>query len=311
MSHAPSVFTLGEALIDLVDEDGAYRPYPGGSSLNVAVGASRLGVRAEYAGAIARDALGDKIADFLTAESVGLASSPRVAAQTPLAVATLVNSEPQYSFYASPPAYAVISAEDLVAEAVTRAAVVHTGSLALAEENCFNTALHAFTQTQGLCTLDPNVRASMVPDLPLLRERILALAALADVVKLSIEDAEVLWPGEEPAAIAAGLLAQRPQAVFLTRAGDGLEVFLPESSFVLPVPAGRAVVNTTAAGDTVMATITSLLAVNGVPGSEAQWRHIAETALAAAAITCSRQGGAASMPTIDELAGFLGELAAA
>lgn len=315
MTHAPSVLCLGEALIDMVEQevdgDTAYRPYPGGSSMNVAVGVSRLGVRAEFAGALAQDALGDRIAAFLGAEAVGIASSPRVSAATPLALATLVNSEPQYSFYASPPAYAMIAPADLDAAALADAAVVHAGSFALGEDGSFETARHAFVSATGLTTLDPNIRASMTPDVASLRARIDALLEYTDVLKLSTEDAAFLWPEEEPAQIAARALAGRTSAVILTRAADGVTVYLDGSEISLPVPSGRPVINTTAAGDTIMATTASLLAVNGLPADPEQWGHMAQTALAAAAITCSRPGGAASMPTIAELAVYLGEIAAA
>lgn len=315
MTHAPSVLCLGEALIDMVEQevegDTAYRPYPGGSSMNVAVGVSRLGVRAEFAGALAQDALGDRIAAFLTAESVGIDSSPRVSASTPLALATLVNSEPQYSFYASPPAFAMIAPTDLDADALASAAVVHAGSFALVEDGSFETARYALATATGLTTLDPNVRPSMTPDVAALRTRIEGLLEHTDVLKLSVEDAEFLWPDQTPAQVAARVLSGRTTAVILTRAGDGLEVHLDGSTMALPVPAGRPVINTTAAGDTIMATIASLLAVNGLPADAEQWGHMAQTALAAAAITCSRPGGAASMPTIAELAVYLGEIAAA
>ena len=59
----PYVAVIGEAIWDLLErpDDGCYRPVPGGSCLNVAVGVARLGHRVEFVGAfsgvIRREAL--------------------------------------------------------------------------------------------------------------------------------------------------------------------------------------------------------------------------------------------------------------
>src|SRR3954452_12419373 len=110
---------LGEALIDLLetDLDGEliYRQAIGGAPLNVAVGVTRLGGDARYAGALSTDVLGDRIAAFLRRTGVGLAAAKRVTVPTTLAVTTFVGAEPTFTFYGEPPSYALLAPTDLAA----------------------------------------------------------------------------------------------------------------------------------------------------------------------------------------------------
>jgi len=72
-----SVLTFGEALLAFVpDQPGpladasGFHLHVAGAELNTAVGLSRLGISAQFAGAIGADALGDKIVKTLRAEGV-------------------------------------------------------------------------------------------------------------------------------------------------------------------------------------------------------------------------------------------------
>ena len=72
------VLSVGEVLIDWVSpERGAtlssaetFHPAPGGAPANVAVGLSRLGVNAGFAGKLSRDAWGERLLSLLRAEGV-------------------------------------------------------------------------------------------------------------------------------------------------------------------------------------------------------------------------------------------------
>ncbi|MNX21820.1 5-dehydro-2-deoxygluconokinase [compost metagenome] len=72
------VLSVGEVLIDWVSpERGAtlnsaetFHPAPGGAPANVAVGLSRLGVKAGFAGKLSRDAWGERLLGLLRAEGI-------------------------------------------------------------------------------------------------------------------------------------------------------------------------------------------------------------------------------------------------
>ncbi|MYW96085.1 carbohydrate kinase family protein [Amycolatopsis rubida] len=69
---------------------------------------------------------------------------------------------------------------------------------------------------------------------------------------------------------------------------------------LVPVPTINAA-DPTGAGDSFMASILRDLWLSGPPTDLAGWAGITSRAVAAAAITCSSLGGAASMPTRKEL----------
>lgn len=303
-----AVLSLGEALIDLSESESAepqprviYTPHPGGSSVNVAVGLSRLGHAVQFCGSFADDVLGRRIRDFLTAEGVLLDHSIIVSANTALALMTLHNAEPQYSFYASPASYGLLPPDQISREAVLSAPVVHAGSLGILERSTYQAIVEVFQTSQGLKTLDPNVRPSLVTDWDEYRDRIDRLIQLSSVVKFSLEDIEALYGNEPVELIVARVLGAGVSAVMITRAADGVEIWTATGRIVQPIPTGFAVVDTTGAGDSTMAATISWLVTNGIPKSLNEWSNLAAAAMKAAAITCTRPGGAVAMPTIREV----------
>ena len=56
------IVVAGEALIDLVDDDGVPRPVPGGGPFNTAIALGRLGIPVAYLGTLSRDDHGSLLA---------------------------------------------------------------------------------------------------------------------------------------------------------------------------------------------------------------------------------------------------------
>ena len=71
---------IGEALVDVVhSNDAPMHAYPGGSPLNVAVGAARLGHKTRFIGHYGTDEHGASIAAHLSASKVQVPFEPRAA----------------------------------------------------------------------------------------------------------------------------------------------------------------------------------------------------------------------------------------
>jgi hypothetical protein len=67
----PNYLVFGEALTDFIlQDDGRWQDYPGGSCWNVARVAARLGAHAAFAGAVSQDRFGDAL--WQGAETAGL-----------------------------------------------------------------------------------------------------------------------------------------------------------------------------------------------------------------------------------------------
>lgn len=302
-----NVLCIGEALFDLTESTAAgwpgpaYLPHAGGSSFNVAVGVARLGVGATFAGSFADDLLGERLRGFLRDEAVSIIAPPPAPALTAVSIMSLDNAEPRYSFYASPASYGFLRASDIPATVLDRADVIHAGSIALLEPTTRAAVLHAFRSGRGITTLDPNARPGLIADRASYLREFEELVGLADLVKLSAEDAEYLYPGWTATAVAEALLGRGCSVVVVTAAAAGAQLWTRDFHVVVPIATGAPVVDTTGGGDSVMAAIISRLAVSGLPLDRDAWRELLGFAMAVAAVTCSRAGGANAMPTAADL----------
>ena len=122
----------GEALVDLVDDDGSPRPMAGGGPFNTAIALGRLEVPVGFLGSISRDAYGQMLAEQLVDSGVDTSLVRRSDAPTARA---LVHRErdggAEYSFEVLGTSLADLSIRDLPV-LPDDAWAVHVGTLALA-----------------------------------------------------------------------------------------------------------------------------------------------------------------------------------
>lgn len=86
--------------------------------------------------------------------------------------------------------------------------------------------LDAKAATPGLTvSYDPNMRPALVDDLAAARATVEAIVARTDVVKVSDEDLEFLYPGVAAGQIAAQWLAVGPLLLIVTRGGAGAQLY--------------------------------------------------------------------------------------
>ncbi|RKF23834.1 carbohydrate kinase family protein [Micromonospora globbae] len=305
---------LGEALVDLLETeyDGtpAYRQAIGGGPLNVAVGVARLGGEVQFVGSLGDDVLASRIRDFLTGVGVGLDGAVTAPVPTALAVVSYAGAEPDFRFYGEPPSYGLLTADDLDVGVIEGADVLYCGSVVLLRPTVLAAARRAWSLAAGLRVFDPNVRPRLLDGpaaLAGLREVVAEFAAGAHVVKLSSADAELLYPGEPVEGVAAYLRELGAATVVVTLGADGAVLAAADADPVrVPAPKVNPV-DTTGAGDSVMAALIADLLVAGEPGEPAGWIERVAFALRVAGLVCESPGGATSMPTRAEvLARFAG-----
>ena len=325
----PTVVALGEALIDLIgdlDASGevAYRARPGGSPMNVAVAAARLGTPTAFLTRLSTDAFGARLAEHVAAAGVDLRLAERGPEPTSLAVVTLdAARNARYAFYRT--GTADVAYDPRPRPTLPRSVAVGCVTLSLLLEparSAFRDLVAGSGRTaaargpsgpdQVVWIADPNVRPALMPDRDAFLRDVDGWARLVDVVKVSDEDLEHL--GLDEAEAAGRWCAAGAAAVAVTAGSDGARLHRPGRP-VLAVP-GRAVavVDTVGAGDTFTAGLaTGLAATGGRAGDRGAlevaaldddaWRRVLERAVAAASITCTRAG--ADPPTADELAAVL------
>jgi fructokinase len=197
---------LGECVADALTDPAAARPgelalrvLPGGGPANTAAALGRLGTPTRFLGRISTDPFGALFRAQLEGSGVDLGASVVAAEPSTLAIATLdASGRAHYSFHAEGTADWQWTEAELAA---TRAdtACLHTGSLALVREpgGPRIEELLAAARAHATISIDPNVRPLLV-DPAVYRERLPRWCALADILRLSADDLELLLPGTAP-----------------------------------------------------------------------------------------------------------------
>ena len=208
-----TIAVIGEIVADAVlPPDGVVNGvahltvHPGGGPANTAVALARLGTTARFAARLSGGALGALCRAKLEASGVDLTTSVVVDNRATLAIARLdANGAASYEFYTEGTADWGWT-DDTLAPVIEGPfppsgppVAVHTGTLALALqpsgaviENLLGRARDRMT-----VSVDPNLRTQLIPAI-YYRQRIDVWAALSDIVRLSEDDLEQLWPGWTP-----------------------------------------------------------------------------------------------------------------
>jgi len=183
--------------------------------------------------------------------------------------------------------------------------LVHVGSIGAWMEPGANAVADLVRRAhdQGRAVgFDPNVRPTLGPPVPVLRQRVLDLASHSRFVKLSDEDASALADGGSPESVLRSLAAAGPALAAMTRGGASAVLRSGDHEVEVPVPKVT-VADTIGAGDTWMGTLLAELLRRGWvdrTGFDAdELQELGEVAVRASAITVSRPG--ADPPWRDEL----------
>jgi fructokinase len=288
----------GEALVDLVDDDGLLRTVAGGGPFNTAIAFGRLDVAVGFLGAISRDAYGQMLAEQLVEAGVDTSLVRWSDAPTPRArVHRLGDGKNEYKFDLSGTALADLAPEQLPL-LPDDAWAIHVGTLALAIDPPA-VAYEALVDREAgrrRIILDPNVRPAVFGDADKYRRRFERISHLADLVKLSEDDAAWIYPGLSAEEVLKLILSFGPTVVAVTRGEQGA-IAASGDAFAqvagIPVP----VVDTVGAGDSFGAALVAALIDEDAFGlratqgpDEAALTRAVSYAVAASAITCTRTG---------------------
>jgi fructokinase len=313
------ITVIGESLVDIISDPHREAPaqgsstqgtstqaHPGGSPLNVAVGAARLGLATTLVTHYAADPFGDMIESHLNTN--GVTAVRGGTAPTSTATATLdPDGGATYAFDIS---WDINGAALPALEAVQDSEHVHAGSIAavLAPGDQATLALLAAAAKHASISYDPNCRPGISPDVAAARAQAERFVAASDIVKASDEDLGWLYPDRTPEETLSAWLELGPAVVAMTRGAAG-PVILSRRGRVELAAEAITVADTVGAGDSFMAALISgldqlsALGAAGRPRLQAltveDLRALAAYANRAAAITCSRPG--ANPPRTAEL----------
>jgi len=282
----------------------------------VAVGVSRLGVAARMLARIAEDPLGQRLRDHLGNNGVQLDHVVIATDQTSMALVMVgADGGPTYDFRVAGTADWQWTAAEL-ANALDPGpsgpvVALHSGSLALTTPpgDAALRALMARAAETATVSYDPNCRPALMGKAADVLAGVHELLAVADVVKVSLEDLAWLMPGFTPEEILEDWLGRGPALVAITLGGDGVTAGTSTGLRTRRPGVPVTVIDTVGAGDTISAALLAGLHRRRLLGAAARpalhkithttLDALLDEAMLAAAITCSRRG--ADPPTFDDL----------
>jgi len=306
-----NIVCMGDALIDFKATGPlAFQGFVGGSPLNVAVAASRLGEAVGFASQVSHDQFGRTIRAHLHENGVDTAFLLESGAPSTLAFVSEVDGEAVFDFIANGSADALFDPRprQRFPESVK---MVQFGSISLLQEPAATTLTEtaAGHRERATVVFDPNVRPALIPNRAAYEGRLRRdWLPISHLVKVSSQDLRWLYPGTPSDEVARSWLKEGPEAVIVTEGGDGARLFRHGQAELKVAAPSVKVVDTVGAGDTFTgALMVALLGGGGTLETlpDDAWCTALRFAAAAAALNCTRAG--ANPPRRDELESFLQE----
>jgi fructokinase len=223
------IVVAGEALVDLIPTaSGDLSINLGGGPFNTARWLGRLGADVAFLGTIAADPLGQRLRDDLVATGAALDLVVATQLPTTLALAQLdAAGSATYSFYTDATSVSDLTSEQAQAQLPDSFDALYLGGLGLMLEPIASalTSVVALAKGRGaMVMVDPNIRPSLIDDRDAYLTRFKGILELADVLKLSVEDAAWLGPNHD----------HGPGTVLLTAGADGATVFTSAGATHVP-----------------------------------------------------------------------------
>ena len=281
------IVVIGDVLIDEMREGGRSTSVPGGSALNVAVGLAVLGTPSVLVGMIGDDDDGRTIRAYLA--EWGVALVPTLGPHgTARAISDRRGGEPSYRFNRAS-IEREIRVDDALRELISDAAVIAISGYPFDRSHQVDQLRGLLAGSSAVVAIDPNPRQGMLVDRDAFRVHLEQVAASAALVKVSEEDAALLY--EEPLeAVVERYLPLVSMAVLATAGERGATLHTRESVDSRPiVPDPRPIVDTMGAGDATFAVVLKALSATG-PTDSPDWPLVLETAMLAAAETIRHPG---------------------
>ncbi len=243
---------IGESLVDLIREAGdAEAPvgHPGGSPFNVAVTLGRLGREVGLATNLGDDKYGQMIVEHLHDSNARLAAGTYILDRTSTALALIgADGSATYTFDIE---WALPGGVPITPDV----GFVHAGSISSVMEPGGVQVLQALQDagSQALVSYDPNIRPTIMEDRETTLPLVEAFVQASDLIKVSDEDLEWLYPAVTPAqAVAHWLTISDVALVIVTGGEQGPTAWSRSGHELRHTPAPVDVVDTVGAGDSFM-----------------------------------------------------------
>ena len=229
-------------------------------------------------------------------------------ANTALAFVSLKeDGERDFSFYRNPSADMLLSAEEICEEDFEEGIILHFCSVSLIDapiKEAHKKAIEYTTKHNGIISFDPNVRLPLWKTPEACRQAILEFLPLSNIVKISDEELEFITGIKDEQEALKSLFVGQVEVVIYTKGTEGAEFITKERNISVPSFKVKAE-DTTGAGDSYIGSFlyqVSKAATNLeelVNLDEAKVVEILTFSAATAALTVSKKGAIAALPTTE------------
>jgi fructokinase len=256
---------------------------------------------------VSTDAFGRRIMNLLADDGVNLGLGHQVPEPTTLAIAQIdEGGAATYRFLMEGTSAASVTPEMALAAMGPDCRVMHVGTLGLVLQPLADAtrAVVAGATDDQLVMVDPNCRPSVMTTSPVFRDALQSVLGRADIVKVSGDDLEFLFPGVDTLDGATMLHVETGAVVLFTDGANAVHVIDADADIVLDVPKVP-VVDTVGAGDSFSGGFLAYWMHKGLGRAHVHsLDHVVAAArfgIAVAGITCQRAG--ANPPHADEVPG--------
>ena len=294
----PTVFCIGEAVLDIIFKEGQpVSATPGGSMLNAAVSLGRAGLNVEFISEYGNDQEGEIISKFLSNNYVGTTFVQRFDdGKTALALAFLDKKQnASYSFRTAYPQKRMknplpaVKAGDVILfgsiYAITRG--IHQKILPWVKKSGKEGALVVY---------DPNFRKSHLGMLEQVRPWIVKNISSAHIVRGSDEDFSTVFSLKKPDEVYQKLRSLSCRNLIITRNSKSVIAWFGNRKTEVDIPPVKPLVSTVGAGDNFNAGIIFALIKEGLAASraydvpQAEAKKILNTGIMFSADVCKSLG---------------------
>lgn len=221
------ILCCGEALIDMIpyeleDKQKTYIPKVGGSIYNTAIALGRMGAKPFFLGAISSDVFGEMILKELKESKVNTSLCLNSAFNTTFAFANIKNGTTTYTFIDENSANKNINLKDIVTLPKNISTLYIGGISLMSEPN--GSEIENFINKESkdkVVFFDPNIRPNLIKNKSLYMKRFENILLQSDIIKVSDEDLQWLYPDEDEDDICNMWLKKGLSIVVLTKGSIG------------------------------------------------------------------------------------------
>ena len=221
------IVCCGEALIDMIPNDLdngeiAFIPKVGGAVLNTSICLGRLGANVAFLGAVSEDLFGEIISKELVKSKVNTSFCLSTTNNTTVAFAKIENGTTTYSIFDENSSNKNISLEDVSLDE-KKVDTLYIGGISLMSEPN-GSQIENFINKESknkIVFFDPNIRPNFIQDRAKYIKRFENILAQSDIIKISDEDFDWLYPNISFEELYKQWLELGVKIVVLTKGSDG------------------------------------------------------------------------------------------